>query len=130
MNAVDANFAYMIIQTPLELLFIGLVLVFMDKHMRLRVMELVEYSQYLFKSRISRWLCDTFGYKENILPIFRPLEKLCFSSQFYFIFFGITINIFCMILGVFIMMKNSYVFCKDPAFLMLVSCTFIARKIG
>lgn len=126
----DTNILYALIQTPLELLLVGLVFLFVDNHLRLQVLDLVEYYQHLFKHRGSRWVCDAFGYRENLQASFRPLDKLCFSSQYYFFVFGMAMSLLAFLFGVFMVMRNSYVFCNDPAFLMLLFCILFSRKLG
>jgi hypothetical protein len=90
---------------------------------------MLEYSMHRFQNRSHRWVLDAFKYKQTVNLTLRTIEKLCFSSQFYFFVMGMSLSLIVMLQGVIIMMHNSYNLYNDPAFLGVLVCVIILGRI-
>jgi hypothetical protein len=92
-------------------------------------MEMLEYSLYRFKNRTHRWVLDAFKYKQTVTLTLRTIEKLCFSSQFYFYIIGMSMSMIALLQGFVIMNRNDYNLYSDPACLALIFILFVMERI-
>jgi len=121
-NLVKAGLLYLLLQSVVEG---GLILVGADqlrRRARINLFEMLEYCFHRFRYRSTKWVLDTFKYKSTVDLSLRSVEKLCFSSQFYFLVMGMGFALVLLLQGISIIMRNNYLVYRDPVFPLLLFC--------
>lgn len=95
----------------------------------LPVSRVLEFNQFKFNSRKSKFLNDNFSHNQCIGEFFREIENFCFSSQFYLLIGMITFSILTIFLGLKIVIETNFVAFRDPAFIILCLIVWICGQV-
>lgn len=119
-NLLTIHYIYIVIQGIMETAGLTIIIDQVRKRNGLDILENIEFCFHRFRCRATRWVLDTFKYKETIDLKYRSVEKLCFSSQFYFLVLGMGVSLVLILQGVCIVMRNSFLPYQDPIFFVLL----------
>ena len=79
-----------------------------------KLLDYFSYCKHRFNNRQVAWMASNYNLDKSLDINYRSLDNLNFSDQFYFMSSIIIYGIFCLTLGLSIIIRNEYVFFSDP----------------
>lgn len=116
-GVVNSHMIYVVLQQAVEISVMIVIIDLLRRRSRIDLFEMLEYSLHRFRCRSVKWALDTFKFKSTVRPSMRSIEKLCFSSQFYFLSVGMGFSLVLLVQGTETVVRNSYIVYQDPFFI-------------
>lgn len=93
-----------------------------------KLFDYLTYCSYRFSTRANWWKYELgVPLDKSLLPTWRSIDNMCFSSQFYFSVTLASWGVVCLTLGFTIMIRNAFNPCGDP---LIISLALLIRYIG
>lgn len=93
-----------------------------------KIFDYLTYCNYRFKTRKNWWKYTVgVGLDKSLLPVWRSIDSMCFSSQFYFSITLASWGVVCLTFSFTIMIRNAFNPCSDPLIILLL---LFVRYIG